>query len=177
MRAASARVVRGVSAKWRHCILAVGWALVGGTILGCGGESTGPGNRSLADVNGSWDFTLMRTSTACGLAVASPATLFAKLAFSGDANDVANTVSKWTNDRTAPDRFDLIGNFSGGTGGQVELRFWTRVLGSGFLVTGAFGGSGSSMTFSGTATDPIPGYQPYLSTSPCQYSVSGRKTG
>ena len=135
----------------------------------CGRDSSGPAGLTSTAVNGSWEFTLTRTASCSPLAL--QGTFYATLDFY-DSKDVSNTVSKWSNSKSVPDRFNLIGNTNFKTG-TTELRFWQVILDTGFIMNGTLASGG---TFSGTATDPIPGYKPYLSSPSCSYTVSGRKT-
>lgn len=135
--------------------------------VGCG-DSSGPGKLTDAKVNGAWEFTLTKTTSCSALAINGD--FYATLDFQGDV-EIGNTVSKWTNTKTVPDRYNLIGNIQYNTG-ETELRFWQVVLNTGVLVEGTTRADG---TFTGTGTDPIPGYRPFLSSPSCIYSVVGRK--
>ena len=78
----------------------------------------------------------------------------------------------WSNDQADPDRYRLIGHVDRSTG-LAELRFWQAMLARGFLVEGTFHQDGS---FTGTATDPIPGCDGYPSSGGFDYNVTGDKT-
>lgn len=138
-------------------------------LLAC--SDSGPERLTADRVNGAWEFTLVKTAQCAAIAL--DGTFYASVDFAGDA-EVGNTVSKWTNSRSVPDRFNLIGNIRYSSG-DTELRFWQVVLSTGFIVEGTMRADG---TFTGTADDPIPGYKPYLTFSGsggCRYTVTGRR--
>jgi hypothetical protein len=138
-------------------------------VLGCGGDSTGPGKTLTADkINGLWDFSFTAPS-ACG--ALRGAVVPARLTFEG--TDIGNTNTGWTNDPAGiPDRWPLVGTIDFKTR-LMDLRFWTVVSSIGFDVNGTVSQDGTS--FSGTAVDPIPGYTPYASLGQCRYDVTGQR--
>lgn len=139
------------------------------TVAGCGGDSTGPGHVGPSSVNGQRSFTLV-AKTHCDFAIYS-GDVVASIDFQGN-DEVGNTVSGWSNDPADPDRYNLFGSVQWGSG-DATLKFWREVLEIGFEVDGHFKSDG---TFEGTATDPAPGAQPYMSIDGCSYNVRGHRT-
>lgn len=138
-------------------------------IFGTGG---GGGAVTQAQVAGNWSFTLTRTTTlpCTGGSLANGQVLTVRLDVGSDGTMNAST-STWQNPPTTlirplsgavrfSDGFtDLILSSSSGSAAAMELR----------------GTIGSSATFSGTVTDPAPGFSPIFSTSGCEYTATGAK--
>lgn len=153
----------------------VGWVFIAALTVAlgsCGGDSTGPLGLSRSDVNGLWVFTVT-ANTDCGLIAIDAADVVASIYFSRSADDsTGNTASKWSDDPRQPGRYDLSGDIDWGSG-QATLKFWREVGDVGFQAVGTFDANG---IFEGTAADPIPGYQPYMSVDGCSYDVRGHRT-
>jgi hypothetical protein len=152
---------------WRHAVVTSVGALLA---LGCGGDS-GPEKLTAADINGAWDFDITRKPNTPGSFCTSGGRIVATFDFH-EGEEVGNTVSDWSNDPDEPGRWTLIGNINYITG-ETELRFWTRVLDTGWMLLGQIR---SDLTFEGVLADPIPGFKAYFFAG-CQYDVTGRKRG
>jgi hypothetical protein len=138
-------------------------------IFGVGG---GGGAVTQAQAAGAWTFTVQQTGTlACtGGALPNGQILTAQLDVASDGTLNAGT-SSWQNPPTT-----LIRPLTGSvrlTDGFTDL-FLSSSVGS----TSAMelrGTMSSNGTFSGTLTDPGPGFTPMFGTSGCQYTTSGVK--
>jgi hypothetical protein len=137
-------------------------------IFGVGG---GPGAVTQAQANGNWTFTLQRTTTlACSGALANGQVITASLAVGSDGTLNAGT-STWQNPPTTLIRpasgairltdgvTDLFFSSSSGSSSAMELR----------------GSMSSNGSFTGTITDPAPGFSPIFGTTGCEYTASGTK--
>lgn len=135
------------------------------------GVPGGSGTVSQSQASGNWSVTLQRTSTlACNGALANGQVLTTHLDVGADGT-VATGTSTWQNPPTTlvrpvsgsvrfSDGFtDLFLSSSGGSASAMELR----------------GTMTSSATFSGTLTDPAPGFSPIFGTSGCEYTATGAK--
>lgn len=139
-------------------------------LIGIGGN--GGGAVTQAQAAGDWSFTVTKTTTlACsGGSLADGQVLTAHLDVLTDGTLNATT-SSWQNPPTTlirpltgtvrfADGFsDLFFSSSSGSASAMELR----------------GTVSSSGTFTGTLTDPAPGFSPMFSVSGCEYSTSGSK--
>lgn len=137
-------------------------------IFGVGG---GGNAVTQALASGNWSLTLQRTTTlACTGALANGQILTVHLDVAADGTMTAST-STWQNPPTTllrpvtgsvrfSDGFtDLFLSSSGGSSAAMELR----------------GTMTSNASFSGTLTDPAPGFSPVFGTSGCEYTASGTK--
>ena len=138
-------------------------------IFGIGG---GGGAVTQAQAAGSWSFTVQQTGTlACtGGALPNGQILTASLDVASDGT-INPSTSSWQNPPTTlirpltgsvrlTDGFtDLFLSSSAGSTSAMELR----------------GTMSSNGTFSGTLTDPGPGFTPMFGTSGCEYTASGTK--
>jgi hypothetical protein len=146
--------------KWKPVLGVLG-------VLACGGDgTTAPKGIDVDALNGVWELQFTKTDN-CG-AIATQGSYYLTLDFEQSSPTVANTVSKWTNDRAVPDRFTLVGNLNPTTG-AIELRMWHSVLQTGTMVTGTVS---RALTWDVEGIDPIPGYNPYMSIGGCEYTVA-----
>lgn len=135
------------------------------------GVGTGGNAITQAQASGNWSFTLQQTTTlACTGALSNGQILTVHLDIASDGTVNAGT-STWQNPPTTllrpvtgsirfSDGFaDLFLSSSGGSSSEMELR----------------GTMTSSATFSGTLTDPAPGFSPIFGSSGCEYTATGTK--
>lgn len=141
--------------------------------LACGGDATSP-TRRLADVTGTWTFTMASRAGQCtGAAGGGP--LYASLSagsYAPSEQGLVNFVDAWDVTNAQPYRFSLIGHMTVGSG-DVEFRLWKQPLTTGSLLVGTLDAQNH---FTGTLTDPIPGYAPNFVTGSCVFPVTGQKS-
>lgn len=139
-------------------------------LIGIGGG--GGGAVTQAQVAGDWSFTVRKTTTlpCTGGSLADGQILTSHLDAGSDGTINAGT-SNWQNPPTTlirplsgavrlTDGFtDLILSASAGSASAMELR----------------GTLASSGTFTGTVTDPGPGFTPMFGSSGCEYTAAGTK--
>ena len=138
-------------------------------IFGIGG---GGGAITQAEASGDWSFTLQKTGTlACsGGALSNGQILTVHLDVASDGTINAST-SSWQNPPTT-----LVRPLSGTvrlTDGFTDA-FLSSSVGSASAME-LRGTMSSNATFSGTLTDPGPGFTPMFGTSGCEYTASGIK--
>jgi hypothetical protein len=142
-----------------------------GTLIGIGGQ--GGGAITQTQAAGDWSFTVRKTTTlACSggsLADGQVLTVHMDVLSDGSLNA---TTSSWQNPPTT-----VIRPLSGSvrfTDGFADL-FLSSATGSasGMELRGTIGSNG---TFSGTLTDPAPGFSPMFSAGGCEYSTNGTKS-
>ena len=140
-----------------------------GTLIGLTGTG---GSVTQTQAAGDWSFTVRKTTTlACsGGSLADGQVITAHMDVLGDGTLNATT-SSWQNPPTTivrplsgsvrlSDGFaDLFLSSASGSASAMELR----------------GTVGSDGTFTGTLTDPAPGFSPMFSTGGCEYSSTGTK--
>lgn len=150
-------------------IIAVSAACENSTDPLLGFPGGGGGAVTQAQASGSWSLTLTKTTTlACsGAVLADGSVLVVNLTVQSDGS--AATTSTWRSPSSgavlplsgtvslADGSTDLVLTSGGSTG--MELR----------------GTISSSGTFTGTITDPAPGFTPVYGTSGCQYNSPGTK--
>ena len=135
------------------------------------GVPGGSGTVSQSQAAGNWSFTLQRTSTlSCTGALSNGQVIPAHLDVGADGSITTGT-STWQNPPTTLSRpisgsirfsdgfTDLFLSSSSGSAAAMELR----------------GNMTSSATFSGSLTDPAPGFSPIFGTSGCEYTATGTK--
>ena len=140
------------------------------SIFGIGGN--GGGAVTQAQVAGNWSFTLTKTATlpCTGGSLADGQVITAHIDLGSDGTLNATT-SSWENPPSTlvrplsgavrfTDGFtDLTFSSSSGSASAMELR----------------GTASSNATFSGTLTDPAPGFSPIFSVGGCEYTATGAK--
>jgi len=136
------------------------------------GEGGGGGALTTANVNGTWSFTLQRTSAfACTSALASGSVISARIEVL--ANGQLTTPSNWTNPNTGG--IQTLSGTVNMTTGALDLIFGAAVNTAMELFPGTMNASG---TITGaTITDPAAGFSQVYGTGGCQYTATASKTG
>lgn len=141
----------------------------GDPLIGIGGN--GGGAITQAQAIGDWSFSVRKTSTlpCTGGSLADGQVLTAHLDVLSDGT-VNGSTSSWQN---PPGTVHPLSGLVRFTDGSVDFTF------------GASSGSGSAMeligtisatnTFTGTLTDPAPGFSPVYSAGGCEYTTTGTK--
>ena len=142
---------------------------------GFGGGGGGGGAISQGQASGNWSFTVNRTTTlpCTGGALANGQVLTAHIDVLADGG-VSPATSNWQNPPTATVR--PLSGLVRFTDGFSTLIFAASVGNptSGMELRGTMTAAGS---FTGTLTDPAPGFTPVFSTGGCAYATTGNKTG
>ena len=139
------------------------------SLIGIGGN--GGGAITQAQASGDWSFTLRKTTTlpCTGGSLADGQVLTAHVDALSDGT-VNRTTSSWQN---PPSGFFPLSGLVRFTDGSTDLSFGAGT-GTGAAME-LLGTISASNTFTGTLTDPAPGFSPIFSAGGCQYSVSGTK--
>jgi hypothetical protein len=143
--------------------------------LGGFGGTGGGGAITQANASGNWSLTVRRTTTlpCTGGSLADGQVLTAHLDVLTGGSLNAST-STWQNPPNVGAR-PLTGTvrFSDGLADLIMTASSTNTT-TGMELRGTIAADG---TFTGTLTDPAPGLTPTFSTSGCEYSTTGTKTG
>jgi hypothetical protein len=130
----------------------------------------GGGAVTPAQASGNWSMTLTRTTTlgCTGAVLANGSVLTLSLAIQGDGS--AASSSTW---RSPPSGAVLpLSGSVNLTDGATDL-ILTSGGSTGMELRGTMSSTG---TFTGTITDPAPGFTPVYGTTGCEYSAPGSKT-
>ena len=130
----------------------------------------GGGAVTQAQASGNWSMTLTKTTTlACsGAVLADGSVLTLSLSIQSDGS--AATTSSWRSPSSGA-ILPLSGSVSF-TDGSTDL-ILTSGGSTGMELRGTMSSTGS---FTGTITDPAPGFTPVYGTGGCQYNAPGSKT-
>lgn len=139
-------------------------------LAACGADEHGA-SVDVSVVSGVWTVTVADRSSACD-GVDTGGTFYLKVP-SGlpQTGSTAYVNGTWGSD-TAGQADSLTGNVDLSTG-VVFLRLWKVQGSSGAQLDGTLAHTGD---FTGTLTDPAPGYQPILVTTSCVFPASGHTT-
>lgn len=143
-------------------------------ISGIGGDGGG-GAITQAQASGDWSFTVRKTTTlSCsGGSLADNAVLTAHTDVLA-AGTIATSTSFWQNPPVTVIR-PLSGAVRFSDGVTAFLMFSSSTNTSlGMELRGTMTSTG---TFTGTLTDPAPGFTPVFGTGGCEYTATGTKTG
>jgi autotransporter translocation and assembly factor TamB len=141
-------------------------------LAACGGDGgSGPAATLTADqVAGAWTFVLSDESAHCGGA-AGGGPISVRL--SGTSDDVIGDVLNFPADDWGGSPATTFGQVTGHINlatGRLDLRVWKGVLVNGAALEGRVR---SDRTFTGTLTDPRPGFGPVFVTGSCRFTVTG----
>jgi len=142
-------------------------------LLGIGGDGGG-GAITQAQASGNWSFTVRKTTTlSCSggsLADNSVLTAHTDVLVNGT---IATSTSFWQNPPVTVIR-PLSGAVRFSDGFADLFMFSSSANTSGMELRGTLTSTG---TFTGTLTDPAPGFTPVFGTGGCEYTATGTKTG
>ncbi len=138
-------------------------------LIGFGGNGGGPITQ--AQASGDWSFTVRKTSTlpCTGGSLAEGQVLTAHLDVLTDAT-VNGSTSSWQNPPGTVHPLSGLVRFSDGST-DLTLRASAGSASAMELI----GTMTASNTFTGTLTDPAPGFSPVYSAGGCEYTTSGTK--
>jgi hypothetical protein len=139
------------------------------SLIGTGGN--GGGAVTQAQATGNWSFTVRKTTTlpCTGGSLADGQILTAHLDVLTDGT-VNGATSSWQN---PPSGFFPLSGLVRFSDGSTDLTF-SAGTGTGSAME-LLGTISASNTFTGTLTDPAPGFSPMFSAGGCQYSTAGTK--
>lgn len=153
----------------RAALLATALIIAGVSIASCSGTSGPKDAVSLSEVNGLWVLPFTKTSNCASFGSVAGGTVYLALAIPPGGTN--STSSQWGFSSNTINRV-ATGSVILATGQITQILIHSNGAAASRL-TGTISASGS---FTGSLIDPAPGWQPQITISGCEYSVTGSKS-